>query len=222
VSQPVLFIVGPTAVGKSSLALDLAQALGGEIISADSMQIYRGMDVGTAKPSIEDRSLVPHHIIDLKEPSEEFSAFDFCEHALNALRDIHGRGLIPILCGGTGFYIRALLNGLSPQPIRSDDIRESLLNRVAAEGLASLYEELTRKDSVRASRIHPMDQKRILRALEIIHLTGEKASSAQSSARPIEDYGFRPMVWGIMRQREQLYERINERVVSMFDHGLIN
>ena len=219
--SPVLFLVGPTAVGKSKIALEVARELCGEIVSADSMQIYRGMDIGTAKPSQSELALIPHHLIDILEPSETFSAFEFYQKALAAIRLIYKKGKIPIIAGGTGFYIRTLLNGISPEAGDAAEIRKKLEEDVKERGLNVLYEDLKKIDPVRAGKIMPQDKKRILRALEIYGISGKKPSEMTKNLNSLEDQGFAPVVIGLTLEREVLYRRIEKRVEQMFENGLV-
>lgn len=218
----VLFIVGPTAVGKSKIALEVALELQGEIISADSMQVYRGMDIGTAKPTKPDRAIVPHHLIDILDPSESFSAFDFYEKSLANIRAIAERGCLPMVVGGTGFYIRTLLAGISPEIGDTREIREKLDAETAACGLSVLYDRLKEIDPDRANKIMPRDKKRILRALEIFEISGKKPSTLPTSSISLESLGFNPIIVGLTMDRKILYERIQQRVDQMFDQGLLS
>lgn len=216
----VLFIAGPTGAGKSEAALSLALSLNAEIISADSMQVYRGMDVGTAKPSREEQGKVPHHLIDILAPSELFSVHEFRERALDCLREISARGRLPMVVGGTGLYIRALLEGLSGQPGGSEEIRERLSLETERCGLLSLYERLAEADPQAASAIKPTDQKRIIRALEILEISGKTPTEWYQSKQPLTEAGFEPVIVGLTRPREALYAAIDRRVERMFENGL--
>lgn len=216
----VLFLAGPTGAGKSEIALLLAARLNGEIISADSMQVYRGMDIGTAKPSREERRLVPHHLIDILEPSELFSVHEFRERALQALKQISARGRTAMVAGGTGLYIRALLEGLSGQPRGSEEIREKLSLEIERAGLGALYERLCERDPEAARGIKSGDSKRIIRALEILELSGKGPSEWHQSRQPLTELGYQPVVIGLTRPREELYRAIERRVDLMFEKGL--
>ncbi len=220
--RPVLFIVGPTAVGKSEMAIRLAKHLSGEIISADSMQIYRGMDIGTAKPSLHDRAQIPHHLIDILEPSEEFSAFHFYEKTLSLINDIANRNKVPMIVGGTGFYIRSLLQGIHSELPKSADIRLRYEQEVCDHGLESVYQELKEKDPERAMKIAPQDKKRIIRALEILEISGMKPSQLPQTYPSFESLGFRSVVCGILFERKNLYERIHQRVDQMIQSGWVD
>lgn len=217
----VLFLAGPTGAGKSEIALRLAVSLKAEIVSADSMQVYRGLDVGTAKPSSEEQRKVRHHLIDILEPSELFSVHEFRERALACLREISGRGVLPMVVGGTGLYIRALLEGLSGQPGGSEEIRERLALETERCALASLYERLCLADPKAAEAIKPTDQKRIIRALEILEISGKTPTEWYQSKQPLTELGFEPVVIGLTRPREALYAAIERRVDRMFESGLL-
>jgi tRNA dimethylallyltransferase len=222
VTKPtVLFIVGPTASGKSALAVALAKKLGGEVLSADSMLVYQGMDVGTAKPTKKERGGIPHHGIDLTSPSQNFSVFAFRQYALKAIKDIVKRGKIPIVAGGTGFYVRALLEGLSPLPGTNAQIRGKLEREAREKGLPALYSRLLKIDPSRAKAIGPHNQRRIIRALEIYLTSGKKPSKSGPKAPGLKQLGYRPIVIGIHRDREALYGKINRRVDTMFRKGLM-
>lgn len=218
---PVLFIVGPTAAGKSKIAVALARRLKGEIISADSMLVYKGMDIGTAKPLPEERKKIPHHLMDLFLPSRGFSVFEYRRRALRAIHDIHRRGKLPIVTGGTGLYVRALLQGLAAQPGADLKLRRRLSQRVKTEGLKALYEELKGHDPKRASEIHPGDERRIVRALEIAHRSRIKPSEFWGSEKSLEGLGYQPIVIGMTKGRQSLYSDIEKRVDQMFRKGLV-
>ncbi len=220
-SKTVIFLVGPTASGKSELAVALAKKIGGEIISADSMLVYKGMDIGTAKPSRQERLGVPHHGIDLIPQSKNYSVFSYRRYALKTIKGVLKRGKTPIIAGGTGFYVRALLEGLSPHPGANPAIRRKLDAEAQRKGLAALYSRLSRVDPVRAKEIGPHNQRRIVRALEIHEVSGKKASSASRKSQGLRALGYEPVVIGIHRDRQALYERINKRVERMFRNGLV-
>ncbi len=221
IKPSVVFIVGPTASGKSALAVTLAKKLNGEVVSADSMLIYQGMDVGTAKPSRHERGGIPHHGIDLIPPTKPFSVFAYRQAALKAIKDIVRRGRLPIVAGGTGFYVRALLEGLAPQPGSNASLRRQLEREVQEKGLPALYDRLYQLDPVRAEAIGPHNGRRILRALEIVLLSGERASRAVVKSPGIEALGYAPVVIGLHRDRDALYQKINRRVDAMFRKGLV-
>jgi len=220
-AKTVLFIVGPTAAGKSALAVALAKKLGGEILSADSMLIYKEMDIGTAKPTKKERGGIPHHGLDLIPPTKSFSVFAYRQFALKAIKDIVKRGKVPIVAGGTGFYIRALLEGLSPLPGANARIRRELEREAKAKGLPALYKRLLKLDPPRARAIGSHNQRRIIRALEIYLMSGKKASEPVQKTPSLLEIGYRPVVIGIHRERDALYRKINERVDAMFRKGLV-
>ncbi len=217
----VLFLVGPTASGKSALAVALAKKLGGEILSADSMLIYRGMDIGTAKPTKKERGGIAHHGFDLIPPTKSFSVFAYRQFALKTIKDIVSRGKVPIVAGGTGFYVRALLEGLSPLPGTNASIRRELEREVLEKGLPTLYKRLLKLDPPRAKAIGPHNQRRIIRALEIYLVSGRKPSESIRKTPGLEELGYRPVVIGLHRDREELYQKINQRVDVMFQKGLV-
>ncbi|GAB4232960.1 MAG: tRNA (adenosine(37)-N6)-dimethylallyltransferase MiaA [Acidobacteriota bacterium] len=211
-------IVGPTASGKSALALDLAERNGGEIVNCDSMQVMRRLRVGTAKPGDEEMARVPHHLYDVVEPDEEFSAGAYMIRARAVCREIAGRDRIPVVVGGTGLYIRALLEGLFAGPGRREDLRKRL-NRLAERyGVERLHRLLRRVDPASAERIRRRDQVRIVRALEVYFATGRPISELQPSREPLQ--GFRVLKLGLEPPRPDLYDRINRRVEAMFAGGI--
>lgn len=217
----VLFIVGPTASGKSELAVALAKKLGGEILSADSMLVYKGMDIGTAKPTKKEKGGIRHHGLDLIPPTKTFSVFAYRQYALKAIRDIVKRVKIPIVAGGTGFYVRALLEGLSPLPGTQVALRRELEREAQEKGLPALYKRLLKLDPSRAKSIGPHNQRRIIRALEIYIASGKKPSESIRKTPGLEALGYKPMVIGIHRDRGELYRKINRRVDTMFRKGLV-
>ncbi len=215
----IVIILGPTASGKTDLAVRLAERLDGEIVNADSMQVYRGMDVGTAKPSPELRRRVPHHLIDIVEPDVNFSAADFRNEACRAISDINRRGKTAFIVGGTGLYIRALLRGLVDSPSGAGPVRRELEERAKIIGNEALLSELALVDPLTASRLHPNDLVRIVRALEVYRLTGSPISRERSEHGFAGDY-FRALKIGIAVERSELYERIDRRVERMITEGL--
>ena len=217
----VLFIVGPTASGKSALAVALAKKIGGEILSADSMLVYKGMDIGTAKPTKKERGGIPHQGFDLIPSTKSFSVFAYRQFALKAIRAILKRGKIPIVAGGTGFYVRALLEGLSPLPGTHAALRRELEREALEKGLPALYKRLLKLDSPRAMAIGPHNQRRIIRALEFYLVSGKKPSRVSSKTPGLRELGYRPVVIGIHRDRDALYLKINRRVDAMFRKGLV-
>lgn len=218
---PLIIILGPTAVGKSELAIELAQNFGFEIVNADSMQVYRGMDIGSAKPSLKERNLVAHHLIDIKDPDEEFSAAQFKEEARNSIVSLAQAGTIALVVGGTGFYIRALTKGLFPAPSADLKLREELKKKEETQGKWYLYKELEKVDPEAASRIHPNDTFRIIRALEVFYLTGRPISQQQKNHQFKHSY-FNPLKIGLMRNRREIYNRIDQRVDKMIKDGLVD
>jgi len=210
-------IVGPTAVGKSALALSLAQSFDGEIVSADSRQVYRYMDIGTAKPSPEERALVRHHLIDVVDPDEDFSLALYQKMAYQAIEDIQQRGKLPILVGGSGLYVWAVLGGFKiPQVPPDAKLRRNLEEKAAREGYMALYDELKHIDSDAAQRIDPRNVRRVIRALEVFHTTGLPLSKLQRFS-PL----FRTLVVGLTMERRELYRRIDSRVDRMMERGLV-
>jgi len=215
----ILVLSGPTASGKTAVALSLARAFPLEIVSADSMQVYRGMDIGTAKPTLAQRAEVPHHLVDVADPDEQFSAGRFVAEAEEAISSIRKRGCLPLVAGGTGMYIRSLLRGLDALP--SDPaVRTRLIRLWEEDGGKELYGELMRIDPVSAGRIHPSDRARIVRSLEVAEITGEPASTRKASwVSGASRYRVLFMVLSI--EREELYRRIDRRVEEMFRAGLV-
>jgi tRNA dimethylallyltransferase len=216
---PVIVIAGPTAVGKTSIAVELAERIGGEIIGADSRQIYRGFDIGTGKPSAEERTRVPHHLIDVADPREVFSAARFAAMAAERIGLLDMAGKRTIVVGGTGLYLRALQSGLFPAPRRDDDLRERLRQRALSEGTASLHAELAQVDPEAAGRIHPNDSVRIIRALEVFEGTGFPISRLQreETASPLPGRRFTGIL--LVRPSAELDQRIARRVRAMADAG---
>lgn len=216
----VLTVVGPTAVGKTAVAMALAQTYPGEIVSADSRQIYRGMDVGTAKPTPAEQKLVRHHLIDIVDPSQSYDAVRFAADAEAAVSDIAARGLAPLVVGGTGFYVSSLFEGLFEGPGRDDALRARLAECAAAEGSAALHEQLAAVDPASAERIHANDVSRVVRALEVHASTGVPLS--EWHAGPVRKPAFRARYVGISLPRERLHERIDARVDAMMAGGLLD
>jgi tRNA dimethylallyltransferase len=215
-------IVGATATGKSRLAVELATRLGGEIVNADAFQVYRGLDIGTAKPEPEARAAVAHHLIDILEPGESFSAGSFARRAAAAIADIVARGRVAIVAGGTGFYLRALGAGLAPMPAVPAEVRERLAARCAREGVPALHAELAGVDPESAARIAPRDRHRVLRALEVWLASGETLSSwhRRAPATPAAAPTLRKI--GLTLPRAVLYDRIESRVASMLERGWLD
>ncbi len=219
--EPILAIVGPTATGKSALAMALAQRLGGEIVNADALQVYRGFDIGTAKPGLAARGRVPHHLIDILDPAERYSAGEFARRAREAIAEIQGRGRVPLVVGGSGLYLRALCEGLSPMPPSDPEMREALRQRLEAEGLAPLREELRRLDPVTAQRLAAGDTQRVLRALEVALVSGRPLSS-WTAEQPFGTQGIATIRVGLTLPRGILYDQIAGRVTHMLEAGWLD
>ncbi len=218
-SKPGLVLLfGPTAVGKTDIINELLDSRF-ELISADAFQVYRGMDIGTAKPSREDRERIPHHLIDIRNPDEGFDLGTFVRTAEEKAREIVSRGRTPVVSGGTAFYLIHFLRGLPQAPPSDVRIRQGLKQRLKEEGPEALHEELAEVDPVSAKRIHAHDVYRILRALEVFRLTGYPLSSFDVPSEPRDSWRF--LVLGLQREREELYERIEARVERMFSEGLV-
>jgi tRNA dimethylallyltransferase len=215
------FLTGATAVGKSGVGLALARRLGAEIISLDSMAIYRGMDIGTAKPTAAQRAAVPHHLIDVVEPAGEFSVAQYVDAAAATVADVHRRGREVLFVGGTPLYLKSLLRGLFDGPPADWELRLEIEAELASVGQAALHERLTQVDPVAASVIHPHDTRRMIRALEVYRATGEPISHQQltfEEGRPAVEC----RVFVLRRKREELHCRIERRVEAMFEAGLVD
>jgi tRNA dimethylallyltransferase len=220
--EPLLVVIlGPTASGKSALAVALAQQFSGEIVSCDSVALYRSFEIGTAKPTREQRALVPHHLLDVAEPDQPYTAGEYARQARAVIGEIAARGHMPIVVGGTGLYLRALLQGLFPGPQRSEELRERLRLRAARHGSPSLHRVLARLDPEAAAKIHANDLPKIIRAIEVCLASRAQMSELwkQRGRDPLQ--GFRVLRIGLKPPRERLYERINRRAQQMFDDGLI-
>lgn len=217
---PLLIIVGPTAVGKTGLAIGLARRFDAEIVGADSVQIYRGLDVGSAKPTPEEQAQARHHMVDVADPTEQFSAARFAEMADVAIADITGRGKRVILAGGTGLYVRALLHGLATAPPADEEIRANLRGQWDEQGPAVMHKRLAAMDPAAASRLHPNDRQRVLRALEVCQATGRPLSDWQAEHQ-FRELRYRHALVGLDRPRQELYKRIELRSRLMWDGGLV-
>ena len=218
---PVLVIAGPTASGKTALAVELAKKYNGEVVSADSMQIYRKMNIGTAKPTKEETEGIPHHMIDILEPWENFSVAAYVEAAHDIIKDISECGKLPIVAGGTGLYINSLIDDVDFSEEENDNsIRENLQKIADAEGVGVLWERLKAYDPVSAEKIHPNNVKRVIRAIEFFELTGKPISEQNEESKKKESR-YNPLMIMINRPREYLYERIEKRVDIMLSDGLI-
>ena len=220
--QPrVVVICGPTALGKTSAAIQLAEIFDGEIVGADSMQIYKHMDIGTAKPTAEEQMRVKHHMIDIIDPDELFDARQYAAMARETIEKLHHRNKISFVVGGTGFYIKALVNGLFNFEATGDNIRNDLIEEAEIRGIAVLYARLCRQDPEAAKKIHPHDTYRIIRALEVYAMTG-KTLSGFHKAHGFKDRPFIVLKIGLHIRRTILYDRINKRVDVMIDNGFVD
>jgi tRNA dimethylallyltransferase len=219
-TPPVLAIVGATATGKSALGMALAERLPGEIVNADALQVYRGLDIGTAKPGPAERARVPHHLIDVLDPWERWSAGEFARRAGQAIAEIRRRGNVPVVVGGSGLYLRALFEGISPVPPGDPEIRDELRRRLAEEGLAALSAELARVDPQTAARLAPGDTQRVLRALEVARVSG-RPLSAWVAEQPFGTQRIAALRVGLTLPRSVLYDRIAGRVARMVEVGWV-
>ena len=218
-SYHVFCLMGPTCSGKTALALSLCEILPLEIISVDSAMVYRGLDIGTAKPSFALRKHITHHLIDIRDPAEIYSAGQFCEDARRLIELISKKGKVPLLVGGTFLYFRALQQGLANLPSKNDNVRKVLMDKMQKQGLASLYQDLCYCDKASAEKINPHDPQRIIRALEVYQLTG----------KPLSEYGYKNefssnyemLNVGLMLERAWLHQKIEERFKSMLEQGFI-
>ncbi len=215
---PLIAIVGPTAVGKTRLAVRLGEGLGAEIISADSRQIYRGLDIGTAKASAEERRRVPHHLIDVVDPDDKFTLALYQEMAYAAIDDVHARGLVPLLVGGTGLYVQAVIEGWGiPHVEPNEGLRAELYRQAEEEGMEALHARLQKVDPVAAKRIDIRNVRRVVRALEVYLETGTPISELQCKKPP----PYRILQMGLTMEREELYRCIDRRVDRMIEAGLV-
>ena len=220
-SPLVLAILGPTATGKSALALAVAERHNGEIVNCDSTAVYRGFDIGTEKMPMAGRRGIPHHLIDIAEPADEYTAADYARDAAAAIRDIHGRGRLPVIVGGTGFYYRALTRGLFPGPGRDAALRRRLETIAGRRGVTALHRMLLRVDRASAARIQPRDLKRIVRALEVFFLTGRPLTAHFAQTRsPIPDVDV--MAIALRLPAAETSERVTRRVDEQFNRGLLD
>lgn len=223
IDSPVLVLIGPTAIGKTSLSLTMASRFGCEIVSVDSMQVYRYMDIGTAKPSLRERETVRHHLIDIADPDEQYDAARFVEDGLSAVRRITAAGKIPLLTGGTGLYLKALIHGLFSvgETDRDSQVRDRLQQRLREEGREDLFRELAEKDPATAARLHPNDTQRLLRALEIFYTTGTPWSVHLQHQGEAPARFSKLLQIGLNCERQVLYSRIEERSDQMLAQGLL-
>jgi len=219
--RPLLVIVGPTAAGKSAVAVECCLRLGGEVVSADSMQVYRHMDIGTAKPTPQERRDVPHHCIDLVEPDEEYSVARYKADAEAAIADISARGKVAVLCGGTGLYVKAVLYGLDLPIVAADwELRRRLEEEAQRLGPEALHERLRHGDPTAAARIHPHNVRRVVRALEVYVTTGRPMSSYHRLDH-VPSPNYNVLAFGLNLPRAELYRRIDARVDAMMQRGLL-
>ena len=217
----VVILLGPTGSGKTALSLALAERFGGEIVSCDSVAVYRGMELGTAKPTKEERARVPHHLIDVADPDEPFTAGEYSRRARAALREIAARGRVPIVTGGTGLYLRALTEGLFAGPARREDLRARLRSSARRHGDVWLHRVLRRLDAATAERIHANDTAKLIRAIEVCVAARSPLSTLLQNQGKNPLTGFRLLRIGLNPPREQLYDRLNQRCAAMFAAGLV-
>ena len=215
---PLVAIVGPTASGKSALGVFLAEQLGGEVVACDSTQLYRGFDIGTAKPTVEERRDIPHHLLDVYSHGETSTAGEYRRLAIGVLDDLKGRGRLPVFTVGTGLYLRALLEGLAEAPLRSEDLRERLRASASDHPSGHLHGMLRRLDPSAAAHIAPGDEQKLIRAVEVCFLARKPMSEIHRAGRAHLE-GWRAIKVGLMPPREALYERINARVSAMLERG---
>ncbi|MFC2950035.1 tRNA (adenosine(37)-N6)-dimethylallyltransferase MiaA [Virgibacillus sediminis] len=219
--QTIIAIVGPTAVGKTKLGIEAAKRLNGEIISGDSMQIYKGMDIGTAKATKEEMEGIPHHMLDIKDPDEEFSVADFQQYVRGYIDEITARGKLPIIVGGSGLYIQSVLYDYQFTDQKRDPaLTAHYENIIAEEGIDPLYSKLKKVDPEQANKIHPNNHRRVIRALEIYQTTGQTMTDYLNRQQSSNLYNH--LLIGLDMERELLYQRINDRVDKMLEHGLVS
>ena len=221
IPSPLIAVVGPTASGKSTLGVWLAEQLGGEVVACDSTQLYRGFDIGTAKPSLGERRGIPHHLLDVFDPQQEATAGGYRQLAVEVLDDLRRRGRLPIFTVGTGLYLRALIDGLADVPQRSEEIRAQLRARAAENGPGYLHRELQRRDAEAARKIAPADEQKLIRAIEVCILAQKTLSEVHRSSRLALE-SWRAIKIGLMPQRDRLKERIHARTVAMLAQGWEN
>jgi tRNA dimethylallyltransferase len=221
VKPKIIIVCGPTGIGKTTVAIDLAQHFEGQIIGADSMQVYKYMDIGTAKPTAAEQARVVHHMVDFVEPDESFDAAQYAARAREKIIELDQQHITPFVVGGTGLYIKALLYGLFDEKVSDPEIRDRLKAEADAHGIQFLYERLSRQDPETANRLHSNDTYRILRALEVIEATGQ-AISSHHKKHGFFDRPFESLKIGLEMDRALLYERINRRVDTMISAGFLN
>ncbi|MEI8015164.1 MAG: tRNA (adenosine(37)-N6)-dimethylallyltransferase MiaA [Nitrospira sp.] len=219
-AKPVVVIVGPTAVGKSRIAVEVAKAFETEVLTADSRQVYRGMDVGTDKPASDERQAVPHRLIDLVDPDESFNAGLYRRQAIDEIERLYRDCRLPLVVGGTGLYVRTLLKGLCDAPQADPIVREALLQEAEDQGSDRLYARLVDVDPVIAARLHPRDESKVIRALEVYQLSGRRMSEFQQE-HGFAERPFATLMIGLNRDRDMLYRRIEGRIDWQLAHGLI-
>jgi len=218
--RDVIILLGPTAVGKTTLSIHLSKLINAEILSADSRLVYRGLDIGTAKPSMDERGGIPHHLIDIVNPDQEFTVADFQTSAFKIIEEIHDRGKNTLVAGGTGLYIRALVDNPSYQDLPPDpELRDKILDDIERSGVDSVFKELSDFDPVAAENIHPNNIPRLVRAVEVIRSTGKKFSDVIKSDAERAGSNFHWRLFGLNMDRELLYDRINRRVDEMIKAG---
>ncbi len=219
---PLLVVVGPTAVGKTGLSIKLARRLNGEIVSADSVQVYRNLDIGSAKPTVEERERVPHHLLDVVDPDVNYTVYDYQRDARRCIKSIHRRGKLPVLTGGTGFYIKAVVDRYALTGVKAHPgLRRRLQKEAELKGGEDLYRRLAEIDPLTASRVHPNDLKRIIRALEYYYQTGKPISEQEEMTAGKAESEYNLHMFGLYMRRDKLYERINRRVEEMIRRGLL-
>ena len=218
--KPVVVLLGPTAIGKSRIAIEIGKAIDTEILTADSRQVYRGMDIGTDKPTLAERQGVPHQLIDLVNPDQHFNVGDYRHHAQSVIERLHSQGQIPLIAGGTGLYIRAMLNGLWSGPPANWELRQQLDRQAEEKGPAYVHEQLSRVDPVLAKRLHPNDYVKVQRGLEVYEALGVPLSEAHQRHR-FKESPYHALVIGLSMDREHLYQRIESRVELEIEKGLV-
>lgn len=216
----LIVIAGPTGIGKTAVAIEIARRFSGEIINADSMQIYRKMNIGTAKPTSKEQSLVKHHLIDIMEPDQRFDAVRFADMAGSVISQLVEKRILPLVVGGTGLYIKALIQGLFRENSSAPEVRQELHQIAETNGPEYLYQNLKHIDPVTADRLHPNDTFRIIRALEVYRVTGTPISDFHNTHR-FSDHLYRTLKIGLNMDRKMLYDRINRRVAAMIEKGLV-